>query len=277
MAVSRREVARLVGAELSALRQGLGLSLRDVERETGIGNSTVSMYEKGHRLPGEDSLDVLLNHYGATAEKREALASLVREAEGPGRVLPGVPGSGDALADLISAERQAVRITDMAPLLIPGLLQTSDYSLAILGDDTSATLRAGRSEILTRKRNPVEYFALIDSEVLVRPIASAAVMRDQLDHLLRLGELANVHIHVWRSTRRGWHAGLTGPFVLLEFGAGRSPIVHVEHHRASLALWEREDVLAYVDAAESVRREVAMTEDESATVIADIAHGMESA
>lgn len=274
MAVSRSAVARELGNELRALRTARGFSLRDLEGEVGVKNSTISMWETGQRLPSVESLIVLLGALDAPDVQHERLVALLRGTRGPGHLETGVPSGNDQLGQLLAYERTATRITDMSPLLIPGLLQTSDYSRAIFGDDKSATLRAGRREILTRK-NPVEYIALIDSEAILRPIASDEVMRDQMDHLLTLGELPNVHIHVWSSMSRDWHPGLTGPFMLLEFAAA-VPIVHLEHHRSSLFLWEPDDVRGYMDAADKVRREVAMTPEESARVIADIAHGMEA-
>jgi hypothetical protein len=134
-------------------------------------------------------------------------------------------------------------------------------------------LRAGRRDILTR-RNPVELIALIDSEVLVRPIAPSDVMADQLVHILRLAELPNVTVQVVSSTTAGYHPLLQGPFELIEF-AKAQPIVHLEHYRSSAFLWEDDDVPEFVEAAEYLRHEMAMTPEQSIELIANILNGME--
>jgi Domain of unknown function (DUF5753) len=123
------------------------------------------------------------------------LLGLARSAISPGQPNIGPSNVGKALAQLIDHEEHATRITDAAPLLIPGLLQTSDDARAIIGDEpdteTRVKLRAGRRDILTRRR-PVEPSALIDTEALIRPIAPVDVMADQLRHILQLAALPNV-------------------------------------------------------------------------------------
>lgn len=274
MAVSKSAAAAALGRDLAELRRSRGLTLRQLEDRSGVANSQTSQYENGHRLPTAANLDKLLNALEATEDQREALHAKLREAGSGGTLATGSPIAGNPLATYIEHERRAVHITEVAPLLIPGLLQTTAYAESIFGDATAATLRTGRREVLTR-RNPAELVALIDSEVLVRPIAAPEVMVDQLHHLLDMAQRPNITVQVWSSTRRGWHAGLTGPFVLLEFAAS-PPMVHIEHHSSSAFVWEQEDVRRFADLAQTLRHEVAMTPADSARVIADIAQGMET-
>lgn len=274
MAVSRDAVARQLGGELRKIREDADLSLRAMAKKVGYANPQLSMWENGHRLITTEALAVVLDKMGVPESERDRLQAMLRGADGPSRVATGRPATDDQLGQLIAYEREASRITDVAPLLVPGLLQTADYSRAILGSDTGSTLRVGRREVLT-KRDPVEYSAFIDSEVLARPIGGAAVMVDQLQHLLDMGVRPNVTIRLWQSTLTEWHPGLTSPFLLIEFPAA-TPVVHVEHHRSSAFLWDRADAAAFKDAVEYIRREVAMTPEESAEVIAKIAHGMET-
>lgn len=125
-----------------------------------------------------------------------------------------------------------------------------------------------------RSRNPVNFVALLDAEVLVRPIAPPDVMADQLRHLLRMSELRTVTVQIVSTTVPGYHPGLAGPFELIEF-AQASPIVLLDHHRSSAFLWDEEDVQEFVKAAAQIR-EAAMTPAETAEVIAKIVHGMET-
>lgn len=279
MPVSKAAIREL-GAEIKMLREASGLTLRALADKlgTGFSNPKLSLWENGHRLPSVDDLTTVLDTLDASDEDRERILGMRRAVDdAPGQINAGAPTIGEQLAQLIAYERSASRVVDVAPLLVPGLLQTGEYARAIMGDvpdaETRVALRAGRRDILTR-RSPVEFLALIDSEVLVRPVAPRDVMVDQLHHLLEMGSRPNVTIQLVPSTRPGWHPMLAGPFELIEFPKAR-PIVLLEHHRSSLFLWEERDVKSFLDASETIRQ-AAMTPAESAGVIEDIVNGMET-
>lgn len=278
MAVSKA-AGRELGAQLKALRNAAGLSLRDLEKLVPFSNATISLWENGHRLPSTDDLATTLDALGVTGDERERLLGLRRSADdAPGQIAAGAPSIGPQLAQLIDHEQRASRIVNWAPLLIPGLLQTAEYARAIMGDapdaETRVKLRRGRQDVLTRRRAPVELLAMLDSEVLVRPVAPQVVMVDQLRHMLEMAERPNIAVQIVSSTRPGWHPGLAGPFQLIEFPTA-SPIVHAELHRSSLFLWEEEDVKGFTKASEIIRQ-AAMTPAETAGVIEDIVNGMET-
>lgn len=276
---TRRALLRELGAELQQARDAAGLSQRELARAAGISaHSRVSELESGKRLLTVSELERIFDSLKISAGDRERLLGLARSAEAPGQLYVGIPGVDRTLAQLIDHERVATRITDVAPLLIPGLLQTSDYARAIMGDQPDSelrvTLRAGRRDIITRSK-PVELIALIDSEALIRPVAPAKVLADQLRHVLDMAARDNVTVQVASSTSPGYHPMLAGPFELIEFAKAR-PVVLLDHHRSSAFLYEPGDVAEFVEAAEQIRREVAMTPKESVEVIADIVHGLET-
>jgi transcriptional regulator with XRE-family HTH domain len=277
MSVSRPATARELGAQLRAHRKAADLSLRALEKLVGMSNAKISLWENGHRLPSLDDLDQVLDALNVTGDERERLIGMRREAEGPGQLVAGAPTIGAQLAKLIEQEQVARRITEIAPLLVPGLLQTADYARAILSGhpdtDTRVALRMGRREILTRSRSPVEFHALIDDEVLGRSIAPPTVMVEQLRHLLKMADLSNITIQLVRSTHAGYTPMLAGPFILLEFETA-SPIVHLEHHRASASLWDEGDVRSFKDAVEQITN-AAMTPERTTEIIKELVSGME--
>jgi transcriptional regulator with XRE-family HTH domain len=276
MAVNKGGATHELGAGLRALRGDM--TTRGLAELIGASAANVSNWERGERLISEEKLIQILDVRQVSDDERERLLGLRRQAAGPGQLVSGTPSIGPQLASLIEHEQVARKVTAVAPLLIPGLLQTSDYARATMAGlpdiDTRVALRVGRRDVLTRRRQPVELVALIDSEVLVRPIAPPEMMADQLRHLLTMAELPNVTVQLISSTYGGFNPMLAGPFILLEF-ATATPIVHLEHHRASAFLWEEEDVGSFVEAAEKIHN-VAMTPDESIEVIAEIVNGMET-
>jgi len=277
MAVSKPTAAEL-GDALQTLRKGAGMTLRALEQRVGMSNAKISLWENGRRLPSIEDLTTVLDAFGVTGDDRERLLALRREAEGPGELVAGPTTIGAQLTKLIDQESGARRITDVAPLLVPGLLQTADYAYAILGRYPDAAvrvrLRTGRSEILTRSHDPVEFHALIDNEVLVRNIAPPAVMAAQLRHLLQMAELPNVTIQLVSSTLAGFTPLLNGPFILMEFPTATTS-VHLEHHSASATIWKEQDVSQFIAAVEEITN-AAMTPDHTSEVIAELVHGMET-
>lgn len=222
-----------------------------------------------------DRLIAILDALRVDADERDRLLGLRHQADGPGRLGAGVDAQ---LWDLIEYERAARRITDVAPLIIPGLLQTSAYAAAVLGGGPDiqhrVTLRVGRTDVITRWRDPVEYVAYIDSHVLSRPFAEPDVMHDQLAHLLRMAEKPNITVRVVPAVESGWHPMMCGPYILIEFPAA-SPVVHLEHHRASTTLWDSADVAEFEAATETIASR-AMTPDRTADFIAEIMKGMQA-
>jgi transcriptional regulator with XRE-family HTH domain len=270
---------RELGAQLRQFRQGADLSLRELQDRVGFSNSKISLWENGHRLPSLTDLERVLDELQVSGDDRERLLGLRQAAsDTPGVIASGEPGIGPQLAQLIDYEERAARIVYWAPLLIPGLLQTSAYTRAVMGSapssETRVKLRAGRQNILTRRRNACELHAILDSEVLIRPVAPSDVMIDQLHFLLDMAKRPNITLQIVSSTRPGYHPGLAGPFELIEFPTAR-PVLHLEHHWSSLTLWEEEDVKAFMDASGMIQQ-AAMTPADSAGVIEDIVNGMET-
>lgn len=277
--ISGTAESRDLGAELRRLRREAGLNTRVMAERAGVSNANISFWETGKRLVPLERLTALLDALSVTDDDRERVMGLRRKADGPGELTTGSTSIGKRLARLIELERTATRITHVAPLLIPGLLQTSDYARAVFGNgpdtDTKVALRAGRRDVITRRRSPVEYLALLDSEVLVRPIGSAEIMADQLDHLARMAALPNVTIQIVPSMAPGHHPMLAGPFSLMEFPTA-TPIVLLEHHRTSAFIWDRDSVTAYLSVPEEIQR-VALAPERSLKLIKEIAEGMETA
>lgn len=277
--ISGTAESRDLGAELRRLRRAAGLNTRVMAERAGVSNANISFWETGKRLVPLERLTALLDALSVTDDERERVMGLRRKADGPGELTTGSTNIGKRLTRLIELERTATRITDVAPLVVPGLLQTGDYARAIFGEgpdtDTKVALRVGRRDVITRRRNPIEFHALIDSEALVRPVGSPEVMADQLDHLAKTAELPNVTVQIVPSTTSGYHPTLAGPFILFEFLTA-NPIILLEHHRTSAFLWDKESVAAYLSAPEEIQQ-VAMSPERSLKLIREISKGMETA
>lgn len=264
--------AYALGAELRDARKKAGLVLRELSARLDVSHSVVVRWEKGERVPSTESVSAVLAVLGVSSGERDRIIAIAREAaeEPVNSVSVGIAGMAEQLALLMDYEKIATRITDASPILIPGLLQTSDYARAIIGSgaDTEGkvAVRLGRRDVISRVRAPVEYTAFVGERALHEP-AEGELMAEQLELVRTLAEQNNVNVRIVPASA-GFTVAHAGPFVLMEFEKA-DPIVHLEHHRSSVFLRDQNDVQAYAAARDDLEK-VAMSPEDSHGLIADV-------
>ncbi len=273
--------ARALGMRLREARQAAGLTVRALAAQLEMSHSAISRWEGGSRSPDTEDVASFLTAVGVTGQERAELLKLARGTNDP-HWLSVQSGDRDRqMAALLGFERGAQRISDVAPLLIPGLLQTADYARAIMvaADvptseiETRVAVRVGRREVLTRRRNPAHLVALVGESAIRQKIGTRDVVLDQMHHLLTWADVSNVDLRVIPETA-GWTPALEGPFVLIDFEEER-PIVHVENRRAGLFFHEPDDIEAYRNAIDKVKS-VAMSPADTTKLIADVIAELET-
>lgn len=271
--------ARHIGAALRAAREGKGLSVRALARQLEIDHSTLSMWETGKRTPRPDHVASILTALGVNGDEKTRLVDLSREPDGPQWFGAGIPALKQQMTALLEFERTATCIIDVSPLLVPGMLQTSDYVRAIMRGsgvpdediETRVMTRIGRRDAFQRPE-AAKLTVLIGEAALRQIIGSPTVMAHQLRHLASVAALPSITLRVI-PIRCDWNPSLGGPFMLLKF-AEATPIVHVELRRSGLFLHEAEDVAAYQNAVDDILG-TAMSPAESSGLIADITTELE--
>jgi len=241
----------------------------------GWSPSTLSRLENGLRGITVEDVAALLVVYQVTGAERDRLLALAREVDRPGWWETGLPGLPNQLTALIGFESQAERITDVGMLLVPGLLQTTEYARAVMvGGDVPAheiearvVTRLGRQALLSRP-DPPELHVVLDESVLRRPVGGPPVMAAQLRHILTAAARPTITVQVLPSVL-GAHLGTAGSFVLLEFAKAHA-IVHLEHLRSSLFVDEPDDVTPFVHARDTLARQ-ALDPAASADLLASLA------
>ncbi|MGH3624279.1 MAG: helix-turn-helix domain-containing protein [Sciscionella sp.] len=243
--------SRQVAAELRALREKAGLSCLEVGKKMGMSGSKISRIETGMSGLQVEDVAALLGLYQVPASTRAELLDLVRRSEERGwwERQPGLPQLWRSLIDF---EAKTARIQNFEPLAIPGLLQTAEYTRAII-QGTDPTLseaeldnlvasRMARQALLSRSRVP-QFFAVVDEGALRRPIGEPGVMARQLRHLADDAQRSNVTLRVVPLSV-GAHVGLQGSFTILEF-AEEPDLVFIENHATGLFLEEEADLASY--------------------------------
>jgi transcriptional regulator with XRE-family HTH domain len=267
---------RRVSAELRALRRARNLTCEQVAEALGWSTAKISRMETGSRGLYPDDVSAMLGFLQVAADLREELLALVRDGTTRNWIQVGgkVP---TAWKRLIEFEATAKALYNYEPLVIPGLLQTGDYARQVLHAssrqlseteiDHLVRTRLGRQAILSGPHAP-RFSAIVDETVLRRPIGDPCVMTGQLHHLLNVMQRPNVHVRVVPFSA-GAYPGLEGPMLILEF-ADQPTIVHVEI-RGATGLLEDVPVVRRIKLAWQELRSVALSPDQSAQLVADIA------
>lgn len=117
----------------------------------------------------------------------------------------------------LEARAGELRIWELA--WIPGLFQTEAYARAVFEGcgaediDESVKARLNRQACLHRKPRPWVW-VILDEGVIEQPVGSAAIMREQLTHLIDLAQLPHITIRVVPRFV-GAHVGRDGPFKIM--------------------------------------------------------------
>ena len=272
--------ARALGRALREARENSGRTLRAFAEEIGRDPGLLSRWENGERTPTSEQVAQVLTKLNITGDRFEEIIALARSVHSPRWLAVTLPEQHQQFAALLDLEQTATHIIHVAPLLVPGLLQTNDYIRTIMvkgappGEvSTRLAARIGRKEVLTKPR-PLHLFALVGEAALRHMVGSAEIMAGQLHHLHDMAAWSNVDVRVIPFDS-GWHPGLEGPFVLLQ-SRQWSPVVQLESRTSLLLLHEEADVVPYEAAAELVSN-VALGPEESAGLISDYAERWELA
>ncbi|MFF9627974.1 helix-turn-helix domain-containing protein [Streptomyces fradiae] len=205
------------GRQLKLFRERAGLDRAGFGSMTGYSVSTIAAFEQARRIPPPkfiDRADELLQAGGVLSASKEEVA----RAQYPA-----------FFRDAAKLEAEAAVLHVYATQAVPGLLQTEEYARAVFAMwrpqldeeviEQRLAARLARQEIFTQRPAPHLSF-VIEEAVLLRPLGGAVVRRGQLEQLLLIEEKRNVEVQVMPLSRQE-HAGLAGPFTLMEMRDGR--------------------------------------------------------
>jgi DNA-binding XRE family transcriptional regulator len=262
-----------LGQELRMLRKKERISLREAAQVIDASESKLSRIETGHRNAPLDDIASLLGLYRADSKKRAHLLALAREAHEIGWLQASRPNFAQHQHTLIMLESKAEQIVNFGPLVVPGLLQTGDYTQAIMAEsgvvpkdeiDDRMVTRLHRQSVLLRP-SPPQLLALIDELVLHRTLGGPDVLRLQLRHLIKMASQPNITIRVIPNG----HVGASSSFDLLRI-ADRPAVVFLESLTSNLFVERPVDVDVYERTLERLAA-CALDEEESIETIASAA------
>ncbi len=249
----------LLGTQLRKLRESRGISAQEAARAIRGSESKISRIELGRNSVREVDIADLLNLYGVTdAAEREQLLTLAGQANQQGwwhRYQDVLPSWFQAYLGL---EESAESIRSFDAQFVPGLLQTEDYSTAVIqlgaysAEDTDRLVYLRKERQRRFASGSLRLRAAIDEVAMRRPIGTPALMRQQLEHLLDISDRPGLTIQITPFLTGASYAA-PGSFSILSFATDELPdVVYVEQLTSAMYLDKRADVDRYACAMDQI-------------------------
>ncbi|MFI5892967.1 helix-turn-helix domain-containing protein [Actinoplanes sp. NPDC051513] len=274
--VPRRQVGRL----MRQLRERAGITLMAAAEELEFSRARMYRIENGEVPVRKHDVIAMCTVYRATPRMTEVLIGLAQESK--------AKGWWHAYGDVVPAwfelyvgmEQAARRLRWFAPSVIPGLLQSPEYTECLFRTSAGSgrgavAVRLERQRLLNRDDPTAPVLEVIlDEGVLRRAIPDRLGMRKQLAHLVNVSTRPNVWVRVIPFAAGPHKAASSGQFTILDFPAvgAASPeptTIYCESLTGALYL----DKLADVEAYESTWVEleaIALSQDESDDLIRSV-------
>ncbi|MFD5236464.1 helix-turn-helix domain-containing protein [Streptomyces tendae] len=209
-------VVATVGRQLKLRREAVGMRAGEFGQAVGYGEDLVYKIEGGKRIPRPEYLDMadeVLGAGGLLAAMKEDVAKV----RYPKKV-----------RDLAQMEARAVEIGVYENSNIAGLLQTPEYTRALLESwlpaytledlERRVAARTARQSVYERSPAPALSFVL-EEGTLRRKVGGTMVRRQQFERLLEVGQMNSVTLQMMPMDS-GPHAGMSGRIEVLKFEDG---------------------------------------------------------
>jgi transcriptional regulator with XRE-family HTH domain len=234
---------------LRDIRRDAGLSGTELARLTGWQPSKVTKVEHGRQTPSEEDLRVWCEHCHALADLPDLIAAVrsveTQFAEWRRMIRGGIKRRQQASAAVYDRAR-LFRIYE--PAVIPGLLQTREYAVAVLStsinffrvpDDAeeSADARLERQRVLTHGDR--RFHMLLGEQCLHTNVGGAEVMAGQLEHLLDLLKLSHLRLGII-PTGAPYRVPLDNGFWIMD-----EALVQFDTYSAELSLIRPDEIALY--------------------------------
>ncbi len=254
MATSADQARASLGIRLRDIRRDADLSGTELARLTGWLPSKVSKIEHGKQTPSEQDLRVWCEHCQATGQLPDLIAA-VRSIETQfaewRRIMRG--GTRRRQQASAAAYERARLFRIYEPDVIPGLLQTRDYAVAVLAtfidfirvpDDAEegAAARLERQKVLTHGDR--HFHMVIGEQALHTNMGGPEVMAAQLEHLMAVLTLPRLQLGIIPADAP-YRVPLNNGFWILD-----EALVQFDTYSAELSLVRPDEIALYERAFE---------------------------
>ncbi|MEU9374873.1 helix-turn-helix transcriptional regulator [Streptomyces sp. NPDC048255] len=229
---------KMVGKQVAASRVAKNLTQKQLGKLVRLDPETIASIEQGRRA--------LMPNVAELMDQCLGLPGLLSVAANEMPLVDTIPPWAEDYMDL---EERALALSWYESMRMPGLLQTENYARALFRNRVPAysegqiealtARRVARRAILHRDVPPSLSFVLWEAAFQVR-IGGDAIYREQLQHLLTCATLPNITLQILPFGQT-IHAGLNGPFILLET-PDHQHLGYAETQRGSLLISSPDEV-----------------------------------
>ncbi len=235
--------------ELQDIRNRCGLSLEVVCDPLKWQQSKLSRMENGQQCISDVDLGSLFVLYKVASQERSHLLHLSERQDDPGHWEVSSPVAQESRT-LKRLEHSTSAIVDVAPALIPELVQTADYARAIMESDgvpsehiaARVDERMERQSILAKQKAP-KLDLIVSEAALRRPMGGRDVTTKQLRILQESAKQPDVRFRIVPFAVSG-DAGMHTAFSVMEFKSARS-VVYLQHPTTGLFLEQPDKIESY--------------------------------
>ncbi|MGW1880101.1 helix-turn-helix domain-containing protein [Streptomyces sp. NPDC001975] len=249
-------------------REDAGFTQQQVAEEFTWSPSKVIRIESGSKPVNVADAMVLMAHYRIIGEEADRLTELAKAARQPSWYAGYKEIMSPEFEAFLAYEESASVVRDFARNVIPGLLQTEEYTDALLeAFGVSADVREKRVELRMRRQKVLdtdaEFFYLLDESTLRRQIGSENLMRHQYEALLASNERPNIKI-MFVPFKVGIYPLFRSPYTIFEFPESDDLVAYLEKPETEELLSEktprsgRQSPTDYLDAFWEVERSLAL-------------------
>jgi transcriptional regulator with XRE-family HTH domain len=196
---------RPIGLRLRQLREAAGITQTALSTLTGIRQGRLSELELAARMPTADLVNRYLDGLSVSADVRQDVLDELIEHRSEAALWRRLHRAGlrQHQQRYAQTERAATVIREWADFVVPGLLQTADYTRAMVAARANPAITdvegivAGRAERQEVLRERSKRFAFLIGEPALRPTdISPEVMEGQLDAILLAAAASHVEVGV---------------------------------------------------------------------------------
>jgi transcriptional regulator with XRE-family HTH domain len=277
MVSSKSPQAKAIGEIIKKARLASGMTQRQLAATIGRENDSglLSRWESGERKASPEDVAQIIEALKLDGDTAANLTTLAAGTDKPQALAISAGERRQQLNAVIRAEGTATVVTYVAPLLVPGVLQTNDIIRAIMVDgevpeselDERVIVRIGRRDLYTRPVHPARLVVFLGEAAIRLVIGDRKVWADQLRYLFQLADLSNVEIRALPFAA-GWNPGVTGAFTLYDSDRV-PPIINIEVQGSGLLFSAPEDIERHRATIAKVQ-EKAMSPDRTKELIAKV-------
>ena len=212
---------------LRQTRESLGIVQATAAQQMSWSVSKLIRIETGSVTISVNDLKALLAYYGINdAERVNSLIEMAKNSRRNSWLAEYRGVASDVFLTFLGYEEAAVRSYNFQPTLVPGLLQTDEYSMEVLQAmrgpkdprriEKLIDLRIARRERVFSRTGAIRLSYLLDESIVHRIVGGPGVMKRQLSHLLESVRRDSMSIRIL-PYKMGIYRSMRVPFIVMEF------------------------------------------------------------